>query len=546
MNSVNSFVNHSGSPVNGTGHSGVKEPSEKGKITRAAGVIGGYTLLSRILGFARDVIIAALFGAGMASDAFFVAFRIPNTFRRLFAEGSLTISFIPVFTETYKRKSKGEAFQIASTAMSVLVVTLVCLTIGGILFAPLIIRLITPGFVLSQEKFQLTVLLTRIMFPYIFFISLVALFMGILNSLGHFGAPAFAPSLFNLSMITSALLLSTHLERPVIGLAVGVLAGGCLQLFLQIPFLLRRGFFFRFRFDLGHPAIRRMVTMLLPAIFGSAVYQINLFVTQIFASLLQEGSVSYLWYADRLVQFPLGVFAIAISTAVLPAMSRQSADRNMEGLKESLSYAFRLVSFIMLPATAGLIVLREPIISVLFQRGSFDHMATVQTARALFFYSVGLWAIACARIVAPTFYSLKDTVTPVKAAIVSLVVNIFLSMVLMIPLKHGGLALSISISSGLNLILLLYFLRKKIGGLGLLKSLPSLWRSLLCCLPMCLVVYVVTRGQNWESTDPSFSRGLALLFSLVLGVGLYLLTAYLLRIDELKALLSTIPKRRRL
>lgn len=546
MDRVNSFVNHSSkSPPDSIGDSFAKGPSEKDKIARAAGVIGGYTLLSRVLGFVRDVIIAAFFGAGLASDAFFAAFRIPNTFRRLFGEGSLTISFIPIFTDTYKKESKSEAFQVAFTAMTLLIIALICLTIGGILLAPLIVRLIAPGFILPPEKFHLTVLLTRIMFPYIFFISLVALFMGILNALGHFGAPALAPALLNLSMIISVFLLSPHLQRPVIALAVGVLAGGCLQLFLQVPFLLKKGFHFRFSFDPKHPAIRKMATMLLPAILGSAVYQINIFVITILASLLKEGSVSYLWYADRLVQFPLGVFAIAISTAVLPTMSRQSADSDIEGLKETLSYAFRLTSFIILPAMAALIVLRVPIVSVLFQRGSFDHIATIQTAQALLFYSVGLWAIALARVVAPTFYSLKDTATPVKAAVASLIANCFLSIILMKYLQHGGLALAISISSGLNLVLLLYYLRKKIGGLGLERSLSSLLRSLFCCLPMGIAVYLVSMGQNWEQMGLSISKVFTLLFAITLGGGLYLLTAFLLRIDELKSLTAILSKGRR-
>jgi len=288
--------------------------SEKKKLTKAAGVIGIATLLSRIMGFIRDMVIAWFFGAGLLSDAFFVAFRIPNLLRRLFAEGSLSIAFVPVFTEYLNRDGRTEAFKMARSTLRVLSILLVLLTIAGILAAPWIIRGVAPGF--SGDKFSLTVTLTRIMFPYIFFICLVALSMGILNALGHFAAPALAPVFLNVAVIGSVLFIAPHMETPVAGLAIGVLIGGFLQILLQVPFLIKKGFRFWQKAPIYHPGVKRIGRLMGPAIFGAAVYQINILIGTLLASLLPEGSVSYLYYADRLVQFPLGIFAI--SGAVSP------------------------------------------------------------------------------------------------------------------------------------------------------------------------------------------------------------------------------------
>jgi putative peptidoglycan lipid II flippase len=291
------------------------------QVTKAAGVVSGATLLSRIFGLLRDIVIAGYFGAGMASDAFFVAFRIPNLLRRLFAEGSLTIAFVPVFTEYLTKDGESIAFLFARSAIRLISILLAAAAVVGILLTPLIVRIMAPGFMASPEKLELTITLTRFMFPYIFFIGLVALCMGILNALGHFAAPALAPVMLNLAMIVSVLFLSPHLQNPVYGLAIGVLLGGLLQLLLQIPFLLRKGMVFWEAANLFHPGLKRIGKLMLPAVFGAAVYQINILVGTLLASLLPDGSVSYLYYADRLVQFPLGIFAIAVATAVLPSFS---------------------------------------------------------------------------------------------------------------------------------------------------------------------------------------------------------------------------------
>ena len=512
--------------------------SEAARMTKAAGTVGAATLLSRILGFVRDMVVAWFFGAGLAADAFFVAFRIPNLLRRLFAEGSLTISFIPVFTEYHYKRGREEAFMLARSAWWLLTIILAGVAVVGILLSPIIVRVIAPGFFSSPEKYDLTVLLTQIMFPYIFFIGLVALSMGILNALGHFAAPALAPVLLNLAMIGSVLLLSSHLEKPSMGLAIGVIIGGALQLALQIPFLVRRGFHLLVRSPLYHAAIKRIALLMTPAVLGAAVYQLNIFVGTILASLLPEGSVSYLYYADRLVQFPLGVFAIALATAVLPSLSKHAAVSDMEGLRSSFSYALRLVFFVTIPAMFGLIILREPIVRLLFQRGAFDPATTRLTAEALLYYAVGLWAFSGVRIVVSAFYALQDTKTPVKIAVVSLVVNIFLSILLMGPMRHGGLALATSLASGVNLICLIIALRRRLGRIGARSILQSVLKSTVCAALMACVIALV---GSW--IGPNGSGSTWCLLAWVLGcVGggsiLYGGCAFLLRSPELGAVVE--------
>jgi len=512
-------------------------------VTRAAGIVGTATLLSRIFGFVRDVVIAGFFGAGMAADAFFVAFRIPNLLRRLFAEGSLTIAFVPVFTEYISHRGRPEAFRLARSAVRLLSVLLAAASVAGILLAPWIIHVIAPGFMALPPKYALTVALTRFMFPYIFFIGLMALCMGILNVLGHFAAPALAPVLLNLSMIAGVVFLSPHLERPVYGLAAGVLAGGLLQLVLQIPFLIRLGFHFWKAAPLMHPGLKRIGRLMVPAIFGAAVYQINILVGTLLASLLPAGSVSYLYYADRLVQFPLGIFAIATATAVLPSLSRHAANRNMEALRATFAQAMNLVFFITVPAMVGLIVLRVPIVSLLFGRGAFD-LATVHlTASALLFYGVGLWAFSAVRIVVSLFYALQDTRTPVKTAVVSIAANIVLSLVLMGRLRHGGLALATSLASMVNLALLCVYLRRRLGTLKSTGMGRSLVRTTVCSLLMGLVVAAAAR---YLIPAPDAASG-RLLFgvaaAIFAGVATYLLLAWRLKSPELRDVLKIRSKR---
>ena len=466
--------------------------NENERVAKAAGVVGSATLLSRIFGFLRDVVIAGFFGAGLSSDAFFVAFRIPNLLRRLFAEGSLSVAFIPVFTDVLTNQGKDEAFEMARSAVRLLSVLLVVVAVAGILLSPLIIHIIAPGFADSPEKMSITIFLTRIMFPYIFFIGMVALSMGILNVLGHFAAPALAPVFLNLSIIASVFLISPHMKDPVISLAVGVVIGGILQLALQIPFLINKGFYFWEKAKIFHPGLKKIGILMLPTIFGAAVYQINILVGTLLASLLPQGSVSYLYYADRLVQFPLGIFAIATATAVLPSISRQAAKKDLEAVRDTFSYAMKLVFFITIPSMVGLIVLREPIVALLFKRGAFGEKATHLTAYALLYYSIGLWAFSAVRIVVSTFYALQDTRTPVRMAVISVFANAVLGIALMGPLGHGGLALATSLASMLNLGLLVWALRIKLGMLGLKTIIASTNKTILCSVFMGVAVWATS------------------------------------------------------
>ena len=514
--------------------------SEAARITKAAGTVGAATLLSRIFGFIRDVVVAWFFGAGLASDAFFMAFTIPNLLRRLFAEGSLTISFVPVFTECLFKRGREEAFRLARSAWWLLTFVLAAVALLGVLFSPLIVKLIAGGFLTSPEKFDLTVLLTRIMFPYIFFISLVALAMGILNALGHFAAPALAPVLLNLAMIGSVLLLSPHLAEPSKGLAIGVIIGGVLQLALQIPFMVRNGFRLFVRSPLYHPAIKRIALLMVPAIFGAAVYQMNIVVSRLLASHLPEGSVSYLYYADRLVQFPLGIFAIALATAVLPSLSKQAALGDMEGLRSSFSYALMLIFFITIPAMTGLIILREPIVRLLFQRGAFDPITTRLTAEALLYYGLGLWAFSGVRIVVSTFYALQDTKTPVKMAVISLLVNIVLSLLLMKPMRHSGLALATSLASGVNLILLIGALKKRLGRIGARDILRSVFRTTASAAGMGGALALVAFWVAPRSGQSSWYLLVWVSGSVAAGFLLYAGCACLFRCRELGALVDMV------
>jgi len=519
--------------------------SEKKRIAKAAGIVSVSTFLSRILGFARDVIIANYFGAGSSADAFFVAFRIPNLLRRLLAEGSLTVSFVPVFTEYLTRRSKNDAFELVNVVFTVFSIVLAAVTIVGILLSPVIVKVIAPGFINTSQKLELTILLTRIMFPYIFFVGLVALCMGILNSLRHFTAPALAPCLLNISMIVAILCFSRHFDQPILSIAIGVIIGGISQLVFQLPFLNRKGVRFRLDFNFSHPAIKRIGLLMFPAVFGVAVYQFNIFASTLIASLLPEGSISFLYYANRLIEFPLGIFAVALGTAMLPTMSEQASKKNFEELIDTLSFALRLALFVTIPAMVGLIVLRIPIISIFFQRGEFGNQATLFTADALLYYSLGLWAIAGSRIIVPTFYSLQDMRTPVKVAILTLLANIALSVILAFPLglRHGGLALATSISSAINMVVLLMILRKRLGDIGARRILLSVLKISLSSIVMGVVVFLFSRWISWNTASDFEGRTLALIGGIPIGVIVFLLCSYLFKSEECHSFTKLIRER---
>ena len=517
--------------------------SENHKITKAATTIGMGTLLSRITGFLRDMVVAYFFGAGMATDAFLVAFRIPNLWRRLVGEGSMTVSFIPVYTEYLTQRAKKESQEVTHIAFTMAGVLLFVLTVLGVVFSPSLIKIFALTWSPASEKFQLAVSLNRIMFPYLFFVGLFALSMGILNSHRHFFAPAFATVFLNLSIIASVFLFYYHLQSPAMALAMGVFAGGMLQLLFQVPFLIKKKIGFRFNFNFRHPAIKRIGFLMILGLIGTAVYQLNVLIDTMFATSLPDGSVSYLYYADRLMEFPLGIFVIAIGTAALPSFSTLVAQGKTEEFKETISFAFRLGSFICIPAMVGLISLRIPILSLLLQRGEFNYFATEMTAKALLCYSIGLWAIGGVRILAPAFYSLQDIKTPLKIGLICLGANVILIFIFIHPLKHAGLALATGLSSILNLFLLYWRLNHRLGGLDVVKNIKSLLRNLFCGLLMGLAAYVVCSVRDWTVSGHTMEKVFLLGVGMILGIGVYLGSCYWMKNDEMFFLLNILKRK---
>lgn len=502
------------------------------QIARAAGLIGAATFSSRVLGFVRDMVLARLFGAGMVSDAFFVAYRIPNMLRELFAEGSMSAAFIPVFTETLSRENRREARRLASAVFTLLILLVTAVTLAALWAAPGIVRVIAPGFSAELGKFNLTVMLSRFMFPYLLFISLAALAMGMLNSLRTFGPPAFSPVVFNIMIISAALGLGPFLTEPIFAAAIGVTVGGLAQFLIQLPSLHRQGMLPRWEINFRHPGVRRIGWLVLPAMVGLSVTQVNILVSTLLASYLPQGSQTFLFYGMRLVLFPLGVFGVALGTAILPAMAQQSAEGRMEELKKTFSFGLRLVLFIIVPAMVGLMMLRVPIIHLFFEHGEFTAAATAGTAGALLAYSLGLPAFAGIRIVVAAFYSLQDTRTPVKVAVAAMGTNILLSLVLMGPLLHQGLALATSLSAVLNISLLVWILNRRLRGIEWKAILRSIGKTVAATMPVGLIAWAIGRGEIWTYQGDSAEKAVWLLGGILISILAYLLAHRLLKSDE--------------
>jgi putative peptidoglycan lipid II flippase len=518
--------------------------SEKVKVAKAAGVVGAATLASRVMGYVRDMAMSWGFGTGAAADAFYVAYRIPNLLRELLAEGSMSAAFIPVFTETLTTGTKEDARRLANAIFARLLVLLSVITTLGILFAPFIVKAIAWGFKGDLDKYVLTVKLTRIMFPYLFFIGLAALAMGMLNSLRSFLAPALSPVMLNVMTISSVMVSIWFLKDPILGVAVGVVLGGMSQFLIQVPGLRKQGMMPIPRFSPDHPGVKRVASLALPVLLSSSVTQINIFISTILASFLATGSITYLFYGMRFIHFPLGIFGIAIATAVLPTMSAQAAKQETGEFRETLSLGLRLVFFIMFPAMAGLIALRVPIVNLLLERGQFDWISTAGTATAVLYYAVGLWAFAGVRIVAQAFYSLQDTRTPVKIAVLSLVTNILLSIILMKPLNHGGLALATSLAAMLNIGLLTKRLRKKIGRMDGRRILRSLFKIIPASAVMGLIGWWVSRDPVWEEVGNNLYKTGLLGGGMAASVVFYIVAMWLLKSEELKFLRGMVRRRK--
>ncbi len=517
----------------------------EGHIAVSASIVSAGTFTSRILGFVRDMLLAGIFGASSVADAFYVAFRIPNFLRELFAEGSMSAAFVPVFSEYLTRQGKTEARRLAHATLTILFTLITPIVVLGIFFSPQIISIIARGFLGDPEKYQLTIMLTRVMFPFLLFVSFAALAMGMLNSVRRFGPPAFSSAVYNIVNITMILILSPYLEQPVFAAAIGVTLGGLAQFLMQIPALNREGFSMAFSKPTWplHRGVVKMGKLILPTILGLSVTQVNLLINTFLASYLPRGSVSYLYYGMRLIHFPLGIFAVALSTALLPTLSTQASKGDLPALRRSFSFGLQLVFFITFPALFGLILFRTVIVQTLFEHGQFDPVATLGTADAVLYYALGLWAFAGVRIVVPVFYALQDTKTPVKIGIIAMGINLALNLLLMGPLQHRGLALATSLSAIFNFTCLLFILRRRINWSDGRRILLSHLKVILSSLVMIIPWYWLSELQAWQVDGAWGTRAVSLSLAISASLVAYLLLQYALKSEEIIFMVRLIKDR---
>ena len=499
-------------------------------LLKALATVGSMTLMSRILGFVRDTIVARAFGASLYTDAFFVALKLPNLLRRLFAEGAFSQAFVPILAEYKNRRGAEDTRRLVDQVASALTLALLAVTLLGILAAPAVVWISAPGFAEDPEKFRLTARLLRITFPYITFISLVALAAGILNTWSRFSVPAFTPVLFNVCLIVAALFLAPWFHPPILALAVGVVAGGVLQLALQIPFLRNIGMLPRLTLRITDPGVHRILKLMGPATLGVSVAQISLLINTIFASFLATGSVSWLYYADRLMEFPTGMLGVALGTILLPSLAKHYADKNPQEYSRLLDWGLRLTLLLALPAAVALAVLAVPLICSLFLYGKFDAQDLWMTREALLAYSVGLLGLIFVKVLAPGFYARQNIKTPVKVALLTLAATQLMNLAFIGPLKHAGLALSIGLAACLNAAILYRLLRKH----GIFHPEPG-WRGFLlrvltAVALMALALYFAAGPDSFWLTARALNKAAALLGLVALGIAVYFGALYLLGI----------------
>ncbi|MGQ0545956.1 MAG: murein biosynthesis integral membrane protein MurJ [Betaproteobacteria bacterium] len=490
-------------------------------LLHALAAVSSLTMVSRVLGYVRDFFIARLFGAGLATDAFFVAFKIPNLLRRLFAEGAFSQAFVPILAEHKNKESLEHTRTLIDAISTVLFLALVAAAALGIAIAPIIVHVTAPGFAGEPDKFELTVALLRITFPYILLISLVALAAGILNTWNRFAVPAITPALLNVAFIVGAVFFASHFDPPVLVLAWAVFAGGVLQLAFQLPFLARLGLLPRWRIDFKHPGLRRVLLLMLPAAFGVSVSQISLLINQVFASFLVTGSISWLYYADRLMELPAGVLGVAVGTILLPSLSKYHADANPAEYSRLLDWGLRISILLAVPSAVALAVLALPLIAMLFQYGRFGAEDAWMTRQALMAYSVGLVGIILVKILAPGFYARQNIATPVKIGIATLLATQAMNAAFIVPLRHAGLALAIGLGACLNAALLYRFLRKG----GVYTPQPG-WPLFLAKVAaavaaMAAALYFAMGPASWWLAAPWQHKVPAVLGLVALGAACY-------------------------
>jgi len=455
------------------------------------------TMISRILGFIRDMMFARFFGADSGTDAFFVAFKIPNFLRRLFAEGAFSQAFVPVLSDYKERGSKQALRNFIDRTAGTLAIILMVTTIIGMLAAPYLIMLFAPGFAWEGEQYDLAVQMLRITFPYLFFISSVAFAGGILNSFGKFAVPAFTPVFLNLCLIAAAIWLAPLMEKPVVALAWGIFFAGAVQLVFQFPALRRLGLVPRLRFGFKDSGVKHILKLMVPALFGVSITQINLLLDTLIASFLATGSVSWLYYSDRLVEFPLGLFGIALATVILPSLSKNHAADDMESFSKSLDWGLKLVLLIGAPASLCLMMLAEPMISTLFQYNEFGVHDVAMAGRSLMAYSLGLLGFILVKVLVPGFTSRKDMKTPVRFGIYAMIANMGLNIALVFPLAHAGLALATSLGAFFNASLLLFALLKSGVYLPSMGWRVYILRIILATAAMTALLYHFVDASLW-------------------------------------------------
>ncbi len=497
-------------------------------------VVSGMTLISRILGLVRDIVFARYFGASLVMDAFLVANRIPNMLRRFFAEGAFSAGFVPVMARYREKHDHEEAREFVDAMAGTFGIILFLITLAGVIAAPLLVAVVAPGFIGDDGRFELATLMLRFTFPYLFFVSLTAFAGGILNTYGRFGVPAFTPVLLNVVLISAAIWLSPHLEEPGMALAYAVFVAGLVQLLFQLPFLAQIHALPRPKWAIAHKGVARALKLMLPAIFGSSVAQINVLVGGIIASMLGVGKISLLYYSDRLMEFPLGLFGIALATVTLPYLSRQYASDSHDEFSATLDWSMRLVTLIAVPAAAGLIVLAGPLVATMFFGGEFTDQDVHLTALALQAFAIGLVGFSFVKVLAPAYFSREDTRTPVKIGLIALAVNFVLSVVLALYLtaigfagSHAGLALAISVAALLNAALLYRGLRRD-GVVRHSSGWPALLlRILIASLAMCAVLWWLHAPTAWWLDAGAGQRVYRLAVSVIAGALVYFLTLLL-------------------
>ncbi|NQS88983.1 murein biosynthesis integral membrane protein MurJ [Patescibacteria group bacterium] len=510
-------------------------------VVRAAGIVGLGTLFSRITGLIRLQVIAYLFGYSIATDAFWIAFTLPNLFRGLLAEGALTTAFIPVFSEWLSNKGEKEAWRLANNILNILFLLLIGMVVIGILLAPRYVPWIGIGFRDNPSQMSLAVLLTQIMWFFLFFISIAALVMAVLNCRGHFAFPAIAPVFFNVAVVICAFLFFQ--KWGIYGLALGVVIGGGAQLLIQVPYLIKKGFKYDFVLSFKDEGVKKIGKLILPAILGGVTLQINIVITRVFASTLTPGSISSLQYAMRLIQFPLGIFSIAVATAIFPRLSFLAAKGKKKELKNTVSLGMRMVFFLLIPSSLGLALIGKDIISLLFEHGAFIFRDTLITTQSLFYYCPGLFAMGGVMILTRAFYSLQDVFTPLKTSILTVCLNILLNFLLIGPLKHRGLALATSLSMIANMSALFFLLRGKLGNIGGREIIYSLGKILTVTGGMGVGVYLLRFPfYNFFGLDSLINQILWVGVAIGAGVGIFGGLSYLMNLKEFKLVIKSFRK----